>query len=918
MRRMRARWPIALLVSSLSCARLELPDNPVLPDYSVPQKDFQLDSGLRILVQEDHSTQLVVVAAVYGVGGVADPAGREGLAHFVEHLAFRSRPGGTRQLWDVLKRTGAAFNASTAADLTTYYEIAHKDRLGDLLQIEGWRLTHTLDGVTSDVFDIEREVVRNELRQRGETTVGNRMFDEILAQLYPPQHPLGRPLAGNHQSLSTATLADAQKFVADHYGPPNCTIVIAGDVSTEVVTKLIGKWPAEALYGPKGPGGPKVPHQKRLADITPPPPPPPASTALRRLKGPVDSPRLVLGWSVPGGLRGNDMALSFAGAALNVALSFGIERKEKDELRGVGAGAVPLGDGSIILIQADLRPGANVEAVRKRIMDAVVETWSNDLSGMMVRLGKWGVATDILRASADPVQSALSVAEYLATTGQTRYYKQTLEGLAALRPGAVTDFAYQYLKRERAAAVLFEPEIEGGAAAATGGRLRPGEHELGHGGDVNLSGMGPEDIRRIARPPGVASLPRFKLANGLEVVEIPRPTALMAEVYMQLPGGNATTKPYGLASLAVGRSSSRCEIHGGLMEVGGSVGGGGGELSSFFSVRVMSGNLVNGLAVLADAVTCREADEEAFLDLNYSFKNGIERYKERAKQPQVRARKQFWASLYPDHPYGMQDVDPATLTGITYADASAFVRSHFRPDGAFAAVVGDASPAQLEAMFQKYFAGWTTGATAHRAPPDPGPGPAARAIHLFDRPNATQSSIQIGCRVAKVTAETLPAFDLLEAITTEKAWDLRESWGATYGINAGVQDFPGGVAHMVVQGDVETAKTGDAIDKLLALLATIGSEGPDFKTFVIKRWDVAREYSRNFATGASLAFALLRARTNGWPADLWDRYPGLLADTTRADVRDAAKPCPGHEVVTIVGDAKAVRPQLAAHGLNAQ
>jgi hypothetical protein len=99
------------------------------------------------------------------------------------------------------------------------------------------------------------------------------------------------------------------------------------------------------------------------------------------------------------------------------------------------------------------------------------------------------------------------------------------------------------------------------------------------------------------------------------------------------------------------------------------------------------------------------------------------------------------------------------------------------------------------------------------------------------------------------------------------------------------------------------------------LLATLGNEGPDFKTFTLKRWDLAREYSRNLATGAAVAEALLRAKRNGWPTDVWDRYPSLLADTTRPAVRDALKPCLDHEVITIVGDAKAVRPQLEAHGL---
>jgi predicted Zn-dependent peptidase len=427
--------------------------------------------------------------------------------------------------------------------------------------------------------------------------------------------------------------------------------------------------------------------------------------------------------------------------------------------------------------------------------------------------------------------------------------------------------------------------------------------------------MSGDDIRRIAPPPGAAALPHFKLSNGLRVVSIQRPGAPLAEIYLRMPGGNATATPYGLGSFAVARSSSRCRDHGSLREVGGTEGLGVGDLSMLASARVMSGNLSNALAVLADEVTCRAADVEDFQDLRRSFKQAIERYGERQKRPQARASKAFWEALYPGHPFGRQDTDPSTLTGISYDDGQAWVQSHFRPDGALMVVVGDVSAAELQPLVEKYFGRWSGGGAAARSAPPAPAGPAARTVQLFDRPGATQSSLRIGCRTAPVTADTLPAFDLLEAIATEKAWDLRESWGATYGISASVSDHPGGAAQLVLQGDVETARTGDAVDKLLGLLATLASEGPDFKSFVLKRWDLAREYARDHGTATALAQSLLRAEANAWPPEIWDRYPGLLADTTRPAVREAVKPCSGHEVITIVGDAAAVRPQLEAHGL---
>ena len=293
----------------------------------------------------------------------------EGLAHIVEHLVFRSLPGdGKRPLWDVLKRTGASFNASTSADLTSYYAIAHKDRLPELLQLEAWRLTHTLDGVSDADFETERGVVENELRQRYETTIGSRTFDELFARLYPKGHSLSRPIAGTHTSLAAATLADARDFAAAHYRPETCTIVIAGDVSADEVAKLLGKWPAEALFGPQGPSGPKVLH--RLLDRQPAPPPPPVSTTLAPIEAPVTEPLLLVAWSVPGAQRGDDAVLEFAASTLRLALMLGLRSEFDDELLSSSVNATSTVQGSNHVRAGPAAPGrerpAGAERIRRR------------------------------------------------------------------------------------------------------------------------------------------------------------------------------------------------------------------------------------------------------------------------------------------------------------------------------------------------------------------------------------------------------------------------------------------------------------------------------------------------------------------------------------------------------------------------
>jgi zinc protease len=154
------RWGLATALLGLACVTPpSVPDRPIVPDQVFRQRVTQLPSGLRVLIHEGHNAPLVAVASVVGGGSGHDPAAHAGLAHLVEHLAYR-----TQTL--ALKRAGATSNATTEERATTYFQIAPRDRLGELLAIEGARLAAPLAGITPEIVAVERDVVRNELLER--------------------------------------------------------------------------------------------------------------------------------------------------------------------------------------------------------------------------------------------------------------------------------------------------------------------------------------------------------------------------------------------------------------------------------------------------------------------------------------------------------------------------------------------------------------------------------------------------------------------------------------------------------------------------------------------------------------------------------------------------------------------------------
>jgi zinc protease len=917
---------VAALNAALACASAGLPDQPVLKEYNPEQWVGTPKSGLRIIVQEDHSSPLVTVVSTFGVGAKNDPRGMEGLAHFVEHLVFRSRPGGGEErVWDLLKQVAVSFNATTSWDFTNYFITTHKDNFPLVMQLEAWRLARTIDGVSPQVFATEKEVVRNELRQRWETSQGNRLFDMVFETLFPAEHPLRRPIGGTHESLTAATLEHAKKFVEDHYRPDNCTIVIVGDITAEKVKEHLGMWPAEVLFGPAGPEGPAVPPRPRVGERPAPPVPPLQIAQLKQHKGPIEQPTLVLAWSLPPGLRGQDTVAEFAAGRLNLAISEGLVMREEDDILGVGAGLQVFADASVMTMFANLRPGADPEMARKRLLDVLVNAWATDLGRLQTETTRWSTATSFLRRSASPLASATQIGSYMAGTGKTAYFKDNLEQLAAIQASQVMQFAYRWLTRERAGSVFFEPESDqapavmaarGGSGSAASPKGPAVSHDLSRGLTRNAAELTSERLKKILQAPGIASIPRFKISSGLEIFTISQRSTPLAQIRLELRGGDASTKPVGAASLAAGLARPGCRRHRDLSEVGGSIGAGFGLTSSNVGVSVLSGNLANGLAALRDRVSCMSVSEETFMHVPRSLEQSGKVFERMSTRPEFIASKRFFGELYPQHPFGEATfVNPVTLKDVRYQDAQAFVASHFRPDNGVAVVYGDVSPDEVKALSERYLADWQGGGGLSMSTPPAPAGPSQRRFHLVNRGKATQATVLLGCRLANVRPDRVPAYDVLRTLASESAWALREQWGATYGIGANVTQRSDNSADLVLSGAVENAQVGRSLTRLLGILQELGTGSTSELFFLSNRWDVGRAFMSNFATAGAKAGAIFTALAHGWPLDVWDRYPENLASTSRDTIKEIMAPCLGKEVVAIVGDASVLRPQLEKEGL---
>ena len=207
---------------------------------------FTLDNGLEVVVIEDHRAPVVVHMVWYRVGAADEPAGKSGIAHFLEHLMFKGTetvaPGAFS---DMVEAQGGNDNAFTSWDYTAYFQRVAADRLGLMMQLEADRMENL---VLSDAVVLpERDVIIEERNQRTDNSPGALLNEQMRAAQYM-NSPYGIPIIGWKQEMSALTREDALAFYRAHYAPNKAILVVAGDVLPEQVKAL-----AEQHYGPLKP-----------------------------------------------------------------------------------------------------------------------------------------------------------------------------------------------------------------------------------------------------------------------------------------------------------------------------------------------------------------------------------------------------------------------------------------------------------------------------------------------------------------------------------------------------------------------------------------------------------------------------------------------------------------------------------------
>lgn len=369
--------------------------------------EFDLPNGLHVILHEDHGTPIVAVSVMYHVGSKDEASNRRGFAHFFEHLLFEGSNNIARgEFSRYVEKAGGVLNANTNGDRTYYYEVLPSNQLELGLWLESERMMHAR--VDQIGVDTQREVVKEERRQRYENQPYGSLLPEVLKRAYT-EHPYQWPTIGFMEDLNAASEADYKTFYKTFYVPNNAVLVVAGDIDPQGTRALVEKYFAAI------PKGDKIPRNTVVE--------PPLGTELRDVvHDRIQLPAVVLAYRIPGYGTKDFYAVDMLNRLLSNGNSSRLNKRVKDQEQKalyVGAFSFPLEDPGLAIAFAIANGGVSPDSLEHAMDEVFAEVREKGVPAAELEKLKAGLETEFVNANARVAGIAENLASAYTFLGST-------------------------------------------------------------------------------------------------------------------------------------------------------------------------------------------------------------------------------------------------------------------------------------------------------------------------------------------------------------------------------------------------------------------------------------------------------------------------------------------------------------------
>ncbi len=882
-----------------------------LPTLKV--KEYRLDNGLRVILHEDKSTPVVAVNVWYHVGSKNEVPGRTGFAHLFEHMMFQGSKNYNDDYFMPLQEVGASINGSTNPDRTNYFEALPSNFLELALFMEADRMGGLLEAMTMEKLNNQRDVVKNERRQRYDNQPYGTAFEKIFANIFPKDHPYNWTTIGSLEDLSAASMEDVQSFFRQYYVPNNASLVISGDFDEKQARTWVEKY-----FGSIEKGG----------EITRPNPPMPKIDGVVRqtYEDSVQLPRLYMVWTGSPAYSGDEPAMDILsyilsngrGSRLQSRLVYGEELSQ-----GTSAFNYALEAGGLFIIQSTAKPGKTLDEIEEATNEEIERIKESAPTAEEMARALNSIEAQTVFGMQTVLGKADRLNGYATYVGEPNYFQKDVERYRKVTAADVQNAAKKYLTDNRFV-MSFVPRGERAASQVGGAVNRPTSAPAEKKAEddkkdysANLPKGGPDP--KLTLP----SIQKHKLSNGLNVWTVRQTELPIVSMNLVVNAGGMAdpANRSGLAYLTSAllddgtKTRSAEEISNALQSIGANLGTGSGWDSASVSMQTLTRNFDRALDIYSDVVMNASYPEN---EIETRRRRDLVGFIQRRDNPNAIANIAYSKLIYGnEHPYGrsLQGTEES-IKAITKADIDRFYSTYYRPNNSTLIVVGDMEPKTLVTKLEAAFKEWKPA----DVPDLTVPGAAAfekAGIYLIDKPGAAQSVVSIGhVGVARDNPDYFPLMVMNSILggqfSARVNMNLREDKGYTYGARTSM-NFRKGAGPFIASADVQTAVTKESVMEFMKELNGIRGSIPVSQAELdYSKQSLIRRYPGQFETNGQIAGQLASLVTYGLPDNYFNNYIANVQAVSLADINRVANKYlqPDKMAILIVGDKNVIEPGL--------
>ncbi|MDY6882769.1 MAG: pitrilysin family protein [Pseudomonadota bacterium] len=902
--------------------------------FNVEYERFTLENGLTVLLHVDRSDPVAAVALTAHVGSAREKEGRTGFAHLFEHLLFLESEnlgkGGLDKLSARIGGSGA--NGSTSRDSTNYYQTVPIDALEKMIWAEADKLGFFINTVTDPVLAKEKQVVKNEKRQR----VDNRAYGHnqyvIDKNLYPAGHPYSWQVIGSLDDLQNATLADVKAFFNTWYVPNNVVLTIAGDIDVAQTKSWVKKYFAEI---PAGETIPKLATQPAKLDET---------VKRFHIDNFAQAPLLTMVWPTVPQYHDDYYALQVLSQYLSEGKNAPLnkvlidEKKLTSNLYLYGYDAELAGQ---LQLQVMAFNGVDLNAVYAGIEEAFARFEKEGIAPEDLARIKAGQETEFYQGLSSVLGKGFQLAQYEIFAGNAAFISQDVKKILGVSQDDVMRVYRTYLKDKPYVASSFVPKGNKELVLAGSTKANVVEELIVEGAeeafDASIAAdyeRTPSSFDRTKEPAYGASIEvtppqvwQSTLSSGIDIAGISNDEVPLVAFEIKLDGG-MLLDPAGkagtanlLAELLLKGTATKTpkQLEQEIQLLGATLQTNASETAVTISGSVLSKHYDALMALVTEVLLSPRFDEAEFALAKDDVINQIEQIK---ANPNAIAAAEFKALLYGNaHPFAQTPLgEKESVTAISLDDVKAFYRKNISPSLAKFHVVGDIEPSAVKQALVTLNSAWVPKKVSLPNVSEPSL-PETSQLFFYDVPDAKQSVLYFGHAGLKATHSDAYLASVMNyrlgggGFASQLMQELRENKGYTYGIRSSFSSdqYTG---EFIIKSAVRSNVTLEATQAIQDILLSYGN-GYSSEDLEVTKGFTLKSGARAFETLGAKLNMVDEISDIGLPNDYVLQQQAEVKALTVDDVKRLynAYVHPGKMIYLVVGDKATQFKRLEALGL---